>query len=289
MLFTKNNSPTGYYVYLYLREDGTPYYVGKGKGNRAWSKSHSVKPPKDPSRIVIFAYDLVELWAFALERKLIRWYGRKDLDYSIEVDPSPAGVLRNKTDGGDGTSGYKFTEQDLKKQREGRKNTETIRLKSLQKYYDNLDKNSLEWIERNERIRQFQKTEKVWTEKALKNLKDIAFVSAKKRKGKKNPEHSKFMSEMPRSEQSNKQRSITMTGKRTSRGTAVGIILKSPSNQEILMYPMKTKVEELGLSIHRLRKLIKDPIYYYDGWKFVRKLSKAELDNLPIYWAKEEN
>jgi len=93
MIFSKSNPPPGYYVYLYLREDGTPYYCGKGKGRRAWAKDHTVSPPVDQSRIVFPAYNLLELWAFGLERKFIKWYGRIDLG---------TGILRNQTDGGDG-------------------------------------------------------------------------------------------------------------------------------------------------------------------------------------------
>jgi hypothetical protein len=78
---------------MWLREDETPYYVGKGKGNRAYevhrvANRKSCAPPK--GRIVFYiAKD--EDDAFEIEELLIWYYGRKDLG---------TGCLRNLSNGG---------------------------------------------------------------------------------------------------------------------------------------------------------------------------------------------
>ena len=96
-----------YYTYAYLREDKTPYYIGKGKGKRIYNKTNGdIRPPKDKSRIIFLKKNLTEEEAFEHEKYMIVVFGRKDIG---------TGVLRNRTDGGEGASGVLVSEETRKK------------------------------------------------------------------------------------------------------------------------------------------------------------------------------
>jgi hypothetical protein len=86
-----------YYTYAWLREDGTPYYIGKGRNNRAFRKGGPIS-----TRVILLKQNCTEEEAFKHERYMISVLGRKD---------TGTGILINLTEGGDGSSGYLHTEE----------------------------------------------------------------------------------------------------------------------------------------------------------------------------------
>lgn len=112
-----------FYVYLISRLDGTPCYVGKGKGQRwrhngkAGRNLHFLRiirkakaAGRDLPKVKI-AENLTEAEAFRIEREMIAKIGRE----------ANGGPLVNLTDGGDGTSGYRPSEETRAKMRAARK------------------------------------------------------------------------------------------------------------------------------------------------------------------------
>ena len=104
-----------FYSYMWLREDGSPYYVGKGTGRRAFtSDGHGNRRPKSRTRILTFPM-LNEAEAFESEIALIDLFGRKDLG---------TGCLRNMTDGGENPPNWKGRKRGPQSEEHRRKNSE---------------------------------------------------------------------------------------------------------------------------------------------------------------------
>jgi hypothetical protein len=127
-----------FYTYLWLREEsdrfpiGSPYYAGKGSGNRAYEKhdNNKLNPPKNIEYIIVQSFETEED-AFFSEKFLIAFYGRVN---------NGTGCLINFTDGGEGMSGFvhsEITKQKIGKSGTGRKHSEEtkekIRLANLGK------------------------------------------------------------------------------------------------------------------------------------------------------------
>lgn len=105
-------SDNNFVVYAYVRSkpdrfgrEGTFYYIGKGRPGRPYQKSgRTIKRPEDVSFIEVLHKDLDENTAFEYEKKLIEFYGR------VDIYPE-WGILRNLTNGGEGTSGIVIKEE----------------------------------------------------------------------------------------------------------------------------------------------------------------------------------
>ena len=95
-----------YYTYAYLREDRTPYYIGKGSGNRAYQKhvrnNGQNLVPKDKNKILILKNFETEDEAYKHEQYLIVLYGRK----------CDGGILVNMVHGGKGGARKYLTKKE---------------------------------------------------------------------------------------------------------------------------------------------------------------------------------
>lgn len=109
-----------FYIYMYLDQDNTPFYIGKGCGDRykiqkhAWN-SHNYnsflkrkikKIGVTNIKIYFLHKNLTEEAAFRQEKYWIKYIGRRS---------AKEGTLCNLTDGGEGMSGHKHSEEAKRK------------------------------------------------------------------------------------------------------------------------------------------------------------------------------
>jgi len=104
-----------FYVYEHRRKsDGRTFYVGKGRGRRAWDFHHRHTywkriAAKDGVDVVLLYEGLTERSSLDLEKQIISAYGRDG--------------LCNLTDGGEGTVGFRWDND----QRDGMRNAARLR------------------------------------------------------------------------------------------------------------------------------------------------------------------
>lgn len=154
-----------YYTYAYLRKNKTPYYIGKGTGDRAYvphKRKNGVDfKPKNKNQILILKKFINEKDAYLHEKYLIFLYGLK----------INSGLLINMTNGGDGGGHIKYSLEEreeayYKKHKERReryrererelgrkrreKNRDYYNEKSKEYYTENKEKN----LERSRKYRE---------------------------------------------------------------------------------------------------------------------------------------
>jgi hypothetical protein len=100
-----------YYTYAWLREDMTPYYIGKGIRDRAYrphrrGNTYMSAPPKE--RVLFLKKNLTEFDAYKHENYIISILGLK----------SESGILINMSYGGEGSSGRKPSQYCIQRTKE---------------------------------------------------------------------------------------------------------------------------------------------------------------------------
>ena len=101
-----------FYIYFHINPiKKEVFYVGKGSGKRAYDLNerndfwkNTVNKYGEPI-IIIVKDNISETYAFELEKAYIKILGRRNIN---------EGTLVNLTEGGEGTSGYKFTDETKK-------------------------------------------------------------------------------------------------------------------------------------------------------------------------------
>jgi|LakMenE01Jun11ns_1017448.scaffolds.fasta_scaffold9713954_2 hypothetical protein len=218
-----------YYTYAYLRENRTPYYIGKGKKRRIYRKDRRIKPPKDKSRIIFLKQNLTEEEAFKHEIYMISVFGRKDLG---------TGILHNRTNGGEGTSGSpRFISEEHK---------EKIR---------NIAKGRVVGEETRKKLSEIHKNRK-FSEESRKKMSDS------KKNVKKTEEHKINISKSHKNRDNETYRKYVYT-------------FISPSGEITITTEVSDFCSQHNLTYSKVNYVSRGIYSQHKGWKIIRKLKNV--------------
>jgi len=187
---------------------------------------------------------------------------------------------------------------------EERRNTHS---ETLKKYNESVDKSSLEYLNRIEKIREYQKT-KEWSETAIENRLSNCLKASQSRKGipwSKNRRIAHIG--VTQSVESNIKRSNAMKGRKTSTGMLgkshsnetkekmresnknrtdsrihKGYWYLSPDNIEVLFCPIGETAKYYGLCVERLRIIRTDLSSKHKGWLYLRVATIEEVNEAKL-------
>ena len=190
------NENREFYVYLHIRLDNmTPFYVGKGKRDRAYdldrSDFHNSVRDEYDCKVVIIKDKLTESQAFRLEKRMIEYYVLT-LGYGIPIKgydnyDHDLPYLTNFTWGGEGISGRHHSEEEKKKMSESHKGIQ-LSEKTKQKISEKVSGEKNGMFGKNAYANK--------TEEEMEEIRRKKSESMKgKNKGKKSEDHKKKLSE----------------------------------------------------------------------------------------------
>jgi len=287
-------NPYKFYTYAYLRKDNTPYYIGKGSEKRIFSRGgRSCVTPKDKSKIIFLKQNLTEEEAFKHEIYMISVFGRKDLG---------TGILHNKTNGGDGSSGAvrsyelrKKISDSLKGRTFTKEHLEKISKANIGKTHTEETKKKLSIINKGKIIteetrKKMSESRKgiIFTQERKNNIRKSKLGKSSSLKGKtymeiygesyleqieklKKSNMGKVVSEETKQKISNSKKGTLTWNKGMCIDSKYVYKIKSPTGEVIEIKSMNNFCKENNLSPSCMFRLISGKQKQHKGWTFIKR------------------
>lgn len=255
-----------YYVYAhYVTGESLPFYIGKGKGNRAYDLKGRSKfwnrKAKNGFTVKFIRTNLTEETSLLLETKMILFYGRRD---------SGTGCLVNHTDGGDGLIN---PSADTRK-KIGRANKERFKDLEFREKFSEAQRNKV--VKESTRAKmskaQTNRFKSAEERNTLKQLSTEAWSSAELRKKqsklifqkhKENPE----IANKIRQYRLGKNLSAESRRKLSQKKSGKSYALVSPEGKEYTCLYQSEFAREHNLNVKSLNSFLLGKMKTYKGWK----------------------